>query len=441
MTTAGPDLGVVRRDARSLRTAESLDPLLDRAEDAHCVLLGAAGPGTTEFHHWRAELTRRLIEERGFTLLAVEDDWPVCTPLRHCVTQPAAGTVEDTVRAVRRALSGHRRWPTWPWANTEVLDLAAWLGRRNADRPEDDRIGVFGLDLFGLRGALPLVTAHVREHAPDHLADTLAAFAALDCAPGPWSADPRAALAPAAARDALVSALVARFRAQADAVSADELGGFTASQHARGLREAEHHYRALLDGVPEAWNARERHLADMLDRLLQLHGGRRHARAVVWAHNVHVADARGTGLADAGLLSLGRLVRERYGPHRTVLTGFAAYRGTVTAADRWEGRAHVMEVPPARAGSLEDRLHHTLPVDAALFLVPDEPYRPGWMRQPADHRSIGVVYRPEWGDGEGYAPTVLGQSYDAFLYVDHTSALTPLHAEEQPYHAPPPEAL
>src|SRR5690606_38557754 len=146
---------------------------------------------------------------------------------------------------------------------------------------------------------------------------------------------------------------------------------------------AQRYYHALVGGGAEAWNVRQRHLADTLDRLLDLHGGRHHAKAVVWAHNVHVADARGSGLADAGMVSLGHLVRGRYGATRTLLTGFGSYQGTVTAADRWEGRAHVARTPPARAGSLEDRLHHALRLDAALFLVPAEPYRPGWMRQPA----------------------------------------------------------
>lgn len=439
--SAGPDMGVVRRDALPLRSAASLDPLVERAGDARCVLLGAADHGTTEFHHWRAELTRRLIDEKGFSFLAVEDDWPLCAPLRRCVTHATAGTA-DGDRHLRRVLHEYRCWPTWPWANTEVLDFARWLGRHNARRPADDRVGVFGLDVYGLRATLPLVTAHVRAHAPEHLPNTVAASSLLaHCGYGPWPAGPPGPLVPARERDAMVASLVERYREQAAAVRADELAGFTASAHARGLLGAEHHYRTLTGGGAAAWNARERHLADTLDRLLALHDGRRPAKAVVWAPDLHVADARGTGMADLGLLTLGRLVRERYGPDRTVLTGSGAYRGTVTAADRWQGRAHVMEVPPARAGSLEDLLHHTLPLAAALFLVPHERYRPGWLRQPADHRNLGVVYRPEWRAGECYVPTVLGQGYDAFLYVDRGTALTPLHAEQQPYQEPSPDAV
>jgi erythromycin esterase len=43
------------------------------------------------------------------------------------------------------------------------------------------------------------------------------------------------------------------------------------------------------------------------------------------------------------------------------------------------------------------------------------------------HRAIGVVYHPEVEQYSNYVPTVLPRRYDAFLYLDETQALHPLH--------------
>jgi hypothetical protein len=47
--------------------------------------------------------------------------------------------------------------------------------------------------------------------------------------------------------------------------------------------------------------------------------------------------------------------------------------------------------------------------------------------EPIDHRAIGVVYNPSherWGN---YVRTIVPRRYDAFMFVDETRALSPLH--------------
>jgi erythromycin esterase-like protein len=84
--------------------------------------VGEAGHGTHEYYAWRAALTRRLIEERGFDLVAVEGDWPDCARADRTV-RLRRGAVDDP----REALDAFERWPTWMWANDEVVDLCRWL--------------------------------------------------------------------------------------------------------------------------------------------------------------------------------------------------------------------------------------------------------------------------------------------------------------------------
>jgi putative phosphoribosyl transferase len=50
--------------------------VFDRFAQSRVVLLGEASHGTSDFYRARAAITRRLIERHGFTIVAVEADWP-----------------------------------------------------------------------------------------------------------------------------------------------------------------------------------------------------------------------------------------------------------------------------------------------------------------------------------------------------------------------------
>ena len=45
-------------------------------EDRRVVLLGESTHGTEEFYRVREAVTKRLVEERGFTAVLFEADWP-----------------------------------------------------------------------------------------------------------------------------------------------------------------------------------------------------------------------------------------------------------------------------------------------------------------------------------------------------------------------------
>lgn len=423
---AGPDMGVARRDAVPLSGPPSLDPLLERIGEAHFVLVGEASHGTTEYYRWRARLTERLIDEKGFSFVAVEGDWSDCQALHAAVTETA-----DAPAGPQQILECHRRWPAWMWANTDVLDFAQWLRRHNEGRPSRCRVGFFGLDVYSLWDSLHALLGYLGEYAPEYVDQALNACLCFEPYDQDLHADARSTrLVPAGREAEVVDLLTELRRDQWTAPPGRHLEKFAAQQNAEVLLGAGRYYRAMVGGGPQAWNARDHHMADTLDRLTAYHGEQ--AKAVVWAHNTHIGDTRGTGMASAGMVSLGQWVRERHGADETVLVGFGSHSGTVIAAEHWEGSARVMEVPSAKAGGVEDLLHESRTGDA-LFVVPPEEFRPGWLRKELAHRAIGVVYRPDRPDRESwgnYVPTVLGQAYDALLYFDRTNALTPLHSHE-----------
>lgn len=414
--------------AAPLTDAGDLDVLLERARDARVVMLGEASHGTHEFYQWRAMLSRRLIEECGFSFVAVEGDWPDCDRVDRSVRCRPNAPADP-----RDALGQFERWPTWMWANEEVADFSRWMRRHNSTVDESARAGFHGLDVYSLWESLREILVYLRENEPESVPVALRAYRCFE----PHGEDPQNyALAtrfvPAGCEEEVVALLVELRERMGRPVppyppsgpSADDerWSQFAAWQNAEVVAGAERYYRAMVRGGGESWNVRDRHMDETLERLLGYYGP--HSKAVVWAHNTHVGDARATDMAEAGEINIGQLARERYGADRVVLVGFGTHRGMVVAGDAWGAPMQRMTVPPARRGSLEAALHDSAPPQA-LFVFPRDG-QPHLLTEEIDHRAIGVVYHPDreaWGN---YVPTVLGGRYDAFAWFDETQGVVPL---------------
>jgi erythromycin esterase-like protein len=418
----------VRSLARALHGPADLDPLLERIGDARIVAVGEASHGTHEYYAWRAALTRRLIEERGFGFVAVEGDWPDCYRVNRSV-KLREGADEDP----RDALDAIDRWPTWMWANDDVVEFCRWLRGFNAGRRPERRVGFYGLDVYSLWDSMHELIGWLRENEPEHVDEAVRALRCFE----PFGEDGAeyafaSRFGPSSCEQAVVDLLhrVCEARGGRD-VAGDPEARFSAEQNAAVVLDAERYYRAMAQSSAESWNVRDVHMADTLDRLLG-HAG---DKVVVWEHNTHVGDARATDMAAAGMVNVGQLLRERHGTDDVVLVGFGGYQGGVIAGKEWGTQIERMTVPPARSGSLESLLHGLLGEDSLIVVPRGE--RPEWLDRQLDHRAIGVVYRPErerWGN---YVPTVLGQRYDAFLHLERTSPLQPLHLERAEEYVPP----
>ncbi|SDG65223.1 Erythromycin esterase homolog [Lentzea fradiae] len=394
------------------------DVLLDRVGDARVVMIGEASHGTHEFYRWRAALTQRLITEKGFSFVAVEGDWPDCDRVDRSV-RCSPGAPEDP----RAALLAYDRWPTWMWANEEVAGFTRWLRARNATEDYAGRVGFHGLDVYSLWESLREIMVHVREHDPAEVPAALAAYRCFE----PYGESARdyaraTRLLPASCEDEVVDLLV-RLRERA---ATEGTGSFGAWQNAEVVAGAEHYYRAMTAGGPSSWNIREQHMDETLHRLLLHYGAG--SKAVVWAHNTHVGDARATHMAMSGNVNIGQLARERHGGDQVVLIGFGGHHGTVIAGSSWGAPLREMPVPAARPGSLEHVLHVSAP-ELALMVFPRDDL-PGLLTTELPHRAIGVVYDPGQDRVRNYLPTRLGGRYDAFLWFDETRALHPLQIRQ-----------
>ena len=412
-------LAAARSLSQPLRSPADLDPLLRRIGEARYVLLGEASHGTYEYYAWRAALSRRLIEEKGFSFIAVEGDWPD----GYRVNRYVKG-YPDSGDSAREVLHAFERWPTWMWANEEVVELAGWLRRHNDRVPEEKKAGFYGLDVYSLWDSLYQVLGYLGRYAPAALPAARRAFRCFE----PYGEDvqeyARATRWIDASCESEAIALLSELRrAPASHPHDGREARFNAEQNALVVKNAEHYYRTMVQGGPESWNIRDRHMTQTLERLMRHHGPE--SKAIVWAHNTHIGDARFTDMADDGMVNIGQLVREGHAGDGVVLVGFGSHRGTVIAGEEWEAPMQRMPVPPGRPGSWEDVLHRAGAEDRLLLV--DEARRNDEFLEERGHRAIGVVYHPEYERYGNYVPTVLPRRYDVFLFLDETRALKPLH--------------
>jgi erythromycin esterase-like protein len=407
------------------------DRIMEIIGDARVVLIGEATHGTHEFYRERAQITRRLIAERGFGAVAIEADWPGAARVDRYVR----GAGDDT--SADAALSGFRRFPDWVWRNTVVASFVDWLRSHNASRPAAGRVGVYGLDLYSLHASMAAVVEYLERTDPAAAERARLRYGCFDHASRDgqaygWAVD-AGILDPC--EDAVVAQLdelrarVARsYEAGASRGDPDSLDAlFHAEQNARVARDAEAYYRAMYHGREEAWNLRDRHMAETLREVLRhLDRRQRGTRVVVWAHNSHLGDARATGMAERGEWNLGQLLRE-WAPDDCVSIGFSTSSGTVTAAREWGEAAERRRVRPGLRGSWEDLFHGVAEATGRHgFLVPLDGEVPLAMDRPRLQRAIGVVYRPESERWSHYTPADLPRQFDALVHLEETTAVTPL---------------
>jgi erythromycin esterase-like protein len=401
------------------------DPLLALVGDSRFVLIGEASHGTHEFYRIRAEITKRLIREKGFSAIAVEADWPDAYRVNRYV-QGRGGDADAT-----QALGGFKRFPQWMWRNADVLEFTGWLRDYNDAMRTPRKVGFYGLDLYSMHASMEAVLSYLRVVDPEAALRAQRRYACFEHfgeSPQTYGYATTAGLAPSCENEVVAQLVELQKSAAAYATrdgrqAADDL--FFAEQNARIVLNAERYYRAMFGNHATSWNLRDRHMAATLDALIAfLEFDRRSPKIVVWAHNSHLGDARATEMADRGELNVGQLVRERWG-QAALLVGFSTYSGTVTAASDWDDPAERKIVRPALEGSYEALFHETGLRNFFLGLRGNSAAVLG-LRQPRLERAIGVIYRPETERLSHYFGARLPHQFDAVFHYDVTRAVEPL---------------
>jgi erythromycin esterase-like protein len=401
------------------------DPLLDLIGNSTCVLLGEASHGTHEFYKARAEITKRLILEKDFNLIAWESDWPDALRINRYVRNTSSRD-----HSALEALGDYKRFPRWMWRNADILDLIGWIKAHNEKRA-DKQVGVYGLDLYSLHSSMDAVIRYLEKVDPKSAQAARRRYSCFEeFGEDPQSYGLTASVHPSlSCEDEVVAQLVdlqqhaSDFLRRDGRIAEDEL--FYAEQNARVAKGAEQYYRAMYYGRPNTWNLRDTHMADTLDSLMQhLRAHREKPKAIVWAHNSHLGDARHTQMGKRGELNIGQLVRERH-PRASISVGFTTFTGTVTAASDWDEPADRKHVRPGMEGSYE-LLFHDLEIPRFLLIPREDQEVYDFLSRPLLERAIGVIYRPESERYSHYFSAEFARQFDAIIHFDETRAIEPL---------------
>jgi erythromycin esterase-like protein len=399
------------------------DALLELVGDARFVLLGEATHGTHEFYRARAGITRRLVEEKGFSALAVEADWPDALRVDHWVR----GEGSDATAA--EALGGFARFPQWMWRNNDVVELAEWLREHNAALPSGaPRVGFYGIDLYSMFASIEAVIRYLDGVDPEAAERARSRYGCFDRAgrdPQAYGHGAELGITAACREEAVRQLRELRTRIAADDGGTPPGDGlFHAEQNARLVKNAEEYYRSMFSPGVSSWNLRDCHMADTLDALAaHLEGKGAAGKLVVWAHNSHLGDSRATEMGERGEWNVGQLMRERHG-EAARLVGFTTHDGSVTAATDWDAPAERKRVRPALPESYE-ALFHAAGLRAFYLPLRGGPAAAA-LSEPRLERAIGVIYRPETERWSHYFHASLPEQFDAVVHYDRTRALHPL---------------
>jgi protein-L-isoaspartate(D-aspartate) O-methyltransferase len=398
--------------------------MFDRYADARVVLLGEASHGTSEFYRARAAITRHFIERHGFTIVALEADWPDAATLDRIVRHRGRREGEDQAFA---------RFPTWMWRNREFDAFVRWLHGHNEGRDPGTMASLFGLDLYNLSASMRAVIDYLETVDPKLAEEARRRYQCL----APFSRDPAAygrlvmSSGYAFCEDEAVAMLTDLVSKRLELASQDGEEWLDAAANARLVKNAEAYYRVMYQGSEASWNLRDTHMFETLCSLLDARGPG--SKAIVWAHNSHIGDARHTEMGIArGELNIGQLAKETFGDEAWLI-GFGTHAGTVAAADDWDSPMKVKTVRPSLDESYE-RLSHDSQVPRFLLDLRDGENRKVAARlmEPMLERFIGVIYRPETERWSHYSQAILPDQFDGWVWFDETEAVAPLPGEVRP---------
>ncbi len=405
--------------ALELNSSADLDKIIEKAADKRLKLLGEASHGTHEYYVWRDSISRRLISEKNYSFIAVEGDWASLYELNRYVKN-----MEGAAESAREVLESLDRWPPWMWGNKEVEGLIEWLRDYNEGLDFKDKVGFYGMDVYGEWNSLAVLKDFLKEHN-DEIYNQVKEY--YDCF-SPYDNDSWEYARAAARRqhdcvDETLKAveLIKASRNQLDGLSDYEY--FFAKQNAYVVKYAEKFYRkSAVSRGPESWNSRVEHMFLTVKRLLDLYG--ENSKGIVWAHNTHVGDASATEMANRGQVNIGQLSREEFGDDNVFITGFGTYTGKVNAGRQWGAQMQVLNVPEAHRDSYEYLLNK-VEYENFFIVFNEQDRQHEEFIELRGHRAIGVVYNPEREVPGNYVATILPKRYDAFIFFEKTKELNP----------------
>ena len=241
---------------------------MDLIGEARIVLLGGSVSWHARILSREGDHTRRLIQEKGFTAVAVEADWPDT----YRVNRYVLGRSRDANGL--ESLADFKRFPTWMWRNRDVLDFVTWLRAHNESQSGDAAAaGFYGLDLYSLHASMGAVLEYLDRIDPESAQRARSRYACFDhygedtlwiCGWLRINEDLRRRRHRSTKGSA--SPQAENYLHRDGFVAEDEF--FFAEQNARLVKNAERVLSIHVQDRVSSWNLRDRHMAETLTALM-----------------------------------------------------------------------------------------------------------------------------------------------------------------------------
>ncbi len=410
----------INEKAIPLESEKSLDQLIAAAGDKKLVLLGEASHGTHEYYTWRDQISRKLIENHQFNFIAVEGDFASLYELNNYVKNN-----EGAANSAREVLLKLDRWPTWMWANEEVVTLAEWLRSFNDNLPQDKKVGFYGMDVYDEWQSKKRVLEVLQKTSSILFNSVQSQYDCFNPYKGEswqYAQAVKFGRSSCATPTKNVVELIKNNRNTLSDFSDDAY--FYLLQNALVVHNAEKFYRkSVASEDASSWNSRATHMHETVSDLLSLYG--ENAKGIVWAHNTHIGDANFTSMRNFNQKNIGQLSREKHGSNNVFLIGFTTYEGKVMAGSSWGSKMEEMTIPKATSNSVESKLNE-IGLETFYLIFDEQDRADEKMTEVLGNRAVGVVYNPR-NDSRQFVPTILPMRYDAKIFFRETKALQPLN--------------
>ncbi|KAK9805561.1 hypothetical protein WJX72_005159 [[Myrmecia] bisecta] len=409
--------------------------------DARFVLLGASSHGTHEWYTMRAQLTKMLIEERGFDAIAIEADFPAAERVNFFVRDLSPDDLTPT-----QSLKDFKKFPQWLYGNDEFDHFVGWLhGYNRANKlvgnmDKAGGVGVYGMDIYSRNASAHTVIKYLDEVdavAAKRARQRYACFERYGNDAVSYAF--KNAHGDTGCEDAAMAVLMDVIKKRAEYERKSDGGvlaaekTFSALVNARVVKDAEEYYRLMFfSREADTWNIRDTNMFDTVQAIEQHLREDYHVAApkiVIWAHNRHISDARASDMGRVrGESNLGQLMRQAYG-NQAYNVGFLTHHGTVAAAEEWGEPVKLKKLKRSLPGSYEKLLHDTGLPSLAIDLRNASPEVHAALQGPKWQRYVGVIYEPKAEHLNHYSKSWLPEQYDMVVHVDETKALAPLDAD------------
>ena len=387
------------------------------------VLIGDSTHGTHEFYQQRINLSKRLIEEKNFKLILLEGGWPAIYAINQYIQS------KSSLNA-RQVLNIHNPDAASLWNNHEMLRFIQWLKNYNEQLSDkEQKVTIHGMDIYSFRQSKKLLIDYLQALSPQAAQQAKRRYQCFS-----YFNNNLHTYGKAVSRNpshSCQSAVVNQYQdfsqcrfpcpEQYPAINSEAF--FYAKQNARVIKNTEQSMRIqyMTGNDTESWNQRDLHMLESLLASMEYVGQN---KAIIWAHNSHIGDARATDMRQRSQLNLGQLLREHF-QQDIYSIGMLTYSGTVMAADEWHTPTKIKVLLAAHPDSNEALLHG---LNIAHFVLPLHQSEALFdlLNRPRLQRHVGVVYKPADEFNAHYSGTLLAEQFDAIIFKDKTHAITPL---------------